>query len=111
MIGKEERRPAASREGPKPARIPNLPQFAGKEFDAISPDFAPRHEGCRARAATINAMTVAEMAWRIVQLVADTAAQATSFDLRFHLRCSLVAEGLDAHSGPIANQKSGPADS
>jgi hypothetical protein len=96
VIGKEERCSAACRKGAKPARVPNLSQFAGKKFNAISPDFTPGNEGCRARAATINAMTVAKLARRIVQPVADAAAEATSFDLQFHLRCSLVVEGLDA---------------
>ncbi len=84
VIGEKERRPAASREGAKPARMPNISQFTRKKFDARSPDFAPGHERRRAGATTIDAMAIAELPRRLLQLVADTAAEAASFDFRFH---------------------------
>ena len=80
----EKRCPATAGKRAKRPGMIHLPQLARHEFDLVPSKSAPGHKRRRAGAATIQAMTIAELFRQLTQPVTHAAAQAPAFNVNIH---------------------------
>jgi hypothetical protein len=75
VIGEKERRPAAGGKRPQSIGVFDFPQPSAENFYLLALNLAPGNKRRRTRAPTVNAMTIADSSWWILQSVAHSAAE------------------------------------
>lgn len=77
-------RAAAAGKRAKSVGVPDLAQLAGEDFNFFFRNGTPCHDRRRTSTTTINAMTITESCWLLVQSVSHPTAQTAAIDLNVH---------------------------